>query len=93
MFTGYEATTVTTDGIVHKVSQREKHIGYVIKTENKETPFTVVDTVGSSGNFETLNEAVRAMCIACAVGELPAEERYEFLATLIAMKLAGEIRR
>ena len=93
MFTGYEATTVTTDGIVHKVQLGEKHIGYVIKTENKETPFTVVDTVGSSGNFETLNEAVRAMCIACAAGELPAEERYEFLATQIAMKLAGEIRR
>ena len=93
MFTSYDATTVTTDGIVHKVSLGETRIGHVIKTENKETPFTVVDTVGSSGNFETLNEAVRAMCIACAVGELPTEERYEFLASLIAMKLTGALRK
>lgn len=43
MITSYEATVVTTDDIVHEVNLEGKRIGYVIKTENKETPFTVVD--------------------------------------------------
>lgn len=42
MITNYEATVVTTDDIVHEVNLEGKRIGYVIKTENKETPFTVV---------------------------------------------------
>ncbi|SQM08769.1 putative bacteriophage protein [Escherichia coli] len=42
MITSYEATVVTTDDIVHEVSLEGKRIGYVIKTENKETPFTVM---------------------------------------------------
>ncbi|PQN31715.1 hypothetical protein C5K08_27450 [Shigella flexneri] len=37
------------------------HIGYVIKTENKETPFTVVDIDGLSGNFKTLVEGATKM--------------------------------
>lgn len=37
MITNYEATVVTTDDIVHEVNLEGKHIGYVIKTENKET--------------------------------------------------------
>ncbi|ENK6595504.1 hypothetical protein AB3316_004793, partial [Shigella boydii] len=54
MNTNYEATVATTDNIVHEVYLEGKHIGYVIKTENKETPFTVVDIDGLSGNFKTL---------------------------------------
>ena len=38
MITSYEATVVTTDDIVHEVNLEGKRIGYVIKTENKETP-------------------------------------------------------
>ena len=38
MITNYEATVVTTDDIVHEVNLEGKRIGYVIKTENKETP-------------------------------------------------------
>lgn len=37
MITNYEATVVTTDDIVHEVNLEGKRIGYVIKTENKET--------------------------------------------------------
>ncbi len=37
MITSYEATVVTTDDIVHEVNLEGKRIGYVIKTENKET--------------------------------------------------------
>ena len=48
MITNYEATVVTTDDIVHEVNLEGKRIGYVIKTENKETPFTVVDIDGPS---------------------------------------------
>lgn len=59
MITSYEATVVTTDDIVHEVSLEGKRIGYVIKTENKETPFTVVDIDGPSGNVKTLNEGVK----------------------------------
>lgn len=59
MITSYEATVVTTDDIVHEVTLEGKRIGYVIKTENKETPFTVVDIDGPSGNVKTLNEGVK----------------------------------
>lgn len=54
MITNYEATVVTTDDIVHEVNLEGKRIGYVIKTENKETPFTVVDIDGPSGNVKHL---------------------------------------
>ena len=37
MINSYEATIVTTDGIVLEVILEGKRIGYVIKTENKET--------------------------------------------------------
>lgn len=65
MITSYEATVVTTDDIVHEVNLEGKRIGYVIKTENKETPFTVVDIDGPSGNVKTLHEGVKkcARCI------------------------------
>ena len=56
MITNYEATVVTTDDIVHEVNLEGQRIGYVIKTENKETPFTVVDIDGPSGNVKTLDE-------------------------------------
>ncbi|EFX16567.1 putative bacteriophage protein [Escherichia coli DEC3F] len=59
MITSYEATVVTTDDIVHEVTLEGKRIGYVIKTENKETPFTVVDIDGPSGNVKTLNDGVK----------------------------------
>ena len=91
MITSYEATVVTTDDIVHEVNLEGKRIGYVIKTENKETPFTVVDIDGPSGNVKTLHEGVKKMCLV-HTGSLPAEEKKAgFLATLIAMKLNGEI--
>lgn len=63
MITNYEATVVTTDDIVHEVNLEGKRIGYVIKTENKETPFTVVDIDGPSGNVKTLDEGVKKMCL------------------------------
>ncbi|OJM08552.1 hypothetical protein BK275_28175 [Escherichia coli] len=64
MITNYEATVVTTDDIVHEVNLEGKRIGYVIKTENKETPFTVVDIDGPSGNVKTLDEGVKKMWLA-----------------------------
>ena len=74
MITSYEATVVTTDDIVHEVSLEGKRIGYVIKTENKETPFTVVDIDGPSGNVKTLNEGVKKMCLVHIGKNLPAEK-------------------
>lgn len=56
MITNYETTIVTTDDIVHEVNLEGKHVGYVIKTENKETPFTVVDIDGPSGNVKHFTE-------------------------------------
>ena len=91
MITNYEATVVTTDDIVHEVNLEGKRIGYVIKTENKEAPFTVVDIDGPSGNVKTLHEGVKKMCLVHTGKNLPAEKKAEFLATLIAMKLKGEI--
>jgi|GEM_PF-347408 len=90
MITNYEATVVTTDDIVHEVNLEGKRIGYVIKTENKETPFTVVDIDGPSGNVKTLDEGVKKMCLVHIGKNLPAEKKAEFLATLIAMKLKSE---
>ncbi len=66
MITNYEATVVTTDDIVHEVNLDGKRIGYVIKTENKETPFTVVDIDGPSGNVKTLHEGVKK-CAWCTL--------------------------
>ncbi|EOU4688046.1 hypothetical protein ACOIP8_004470 [Escherichia coli] len=51
------------------------HIGYVIKTENKETPFTVVDIDGLSGNFKTLVEGATKMCLVYIGNNLPAEKK------------------
>ncbi|ATH67786.1 MULTISPECIES: hypothetical protein [Shigella] len=82
MITSYEATVVTTDDIVHEVNLEGKRIGYVIKTENKETPFTVVDIDGPSGNVKTLNDGVKKMCLVHIGKNLPAEKKAEFLATL-----------
>lgn len=59
MIANYESTVVTTDNIVHEVYLEGKRIGHVIKTQNKETPFTVVDIDGPSGNVKTLNEGVK----------------------------------
>lgn len=91
MITNYEATVVTTDDIVHEVNLEGKRIGYVIKTENKETPFTVVDIDGPSGNVKTLDEGVKKMCWCISERICPQKKKAEFLATLIAMKLKGEI--
>lgn len=74
MITSYEATVVTTDNIVHEVNLKGKRIGYVIKTKNKETPFTVVDIDGPSGNVKTLNEGVKKMCLVHIVKDLCTEK-------------------
>ncbi|EEU9164242.1 TPA: hypothetical protein ACIXY3_005066 [Escherichia coli] len=91
MITNYEATVVTTDDIVHEVNLEGKRIGYVIKTENKETPFTVVDIDGSSGNGKTLNGCVKAICLANIAKTLPTEKKVKVLAELASMKLYGEL--
>ncbi len=78
MITSYEATVVTTDNIVHEVTLEGKRIGYVIKTENKETPFTVVDIDGPSGNVKTLNDGVKKMCLVHTGKNLPAEKKPNF---------------
>lgn len=75
MITNYEATVVTTDDIVHEVNLEGKRIGYVIKTENKETPFTVVDIDGPSGNVKTLDEGVKKMCLVHIGKNLPTEKK------------------
>ncbi|MBZ8370420.1 hypothetical protein H5Q83_15455 [Escherichia coli] len=90
-YPNYESTVVTTDNIVHEVYLEGKRIGHVIKTQNKETPFTVVDIDGPSGNVKTLNEGVKKMSLVHIGKNLPAEKKAAFLATLIAMKLKGEI--
>ncbi|EOK1984550.1 hypothetical protein ACJV8V_005243, partial [Escherichia coli] len=46
---------------------------------------------GPSGNVKTLHEGVKKMCLVHTGKNLPAEKKAEFLATLIAMKLKGEI--
>ncbi len=91
MITNYEATVVTTDDIVHEVNLEGKRIGYVIKTENKETPFTVVDIDGPSGNVKTLHEGVKKNVPGAYRKESARRKKAEFLAALIAMKLKGEI--
>ncbi|WNK01918.1 hypothetical protein [Escherichia coli] len=91
MITSYEATVVTTDDIVHEVSLEGKRIGYVIKTENKETPFTVVDIDGPSGNVKTLHGGVKKMCLVHIIKNIPAEKKDRIMATLIEMELKGEI--
>lgn len=78
MITSYEATVVTTDNIVHEVNLEGKRIGYVIKTENKETPFTVVDIDGPSGNVKTLDEGVTKMSLFHIGKNLPAEKKPNF---------------
>ncbi|EPP0389089.1 hypothetical protein ACUJ12_004323, partial [Shigella flexneri] len=42
-------------------------------------------------NVKTLNDGVKKMCLVHIGKNLPAEKKAEFLATLIAMKLKGEI--
>ncbi|EHU4697066.1 hypothetical protein ACUVG5_004555 [Escherichia coli] len=91
MITSYEATVVTTDDIVHEVSLEGKRIGYVIKTENKETPFTVVDVDGASLNVKTLDKGVKTMCLAHIGKRIPEEKKTDFFAAMIAMKLKGEL--
>ncbi|EFJ3029497.1 hypothetical protein VB938_005140 [Escherichia coli] len=91
MITSYEATVVTTDDIVHEVILEGKRIGYVIKTENKETPFTVVDIDGPSGNVKTLHEGVKKMSLVHIIKNIPAEKKDRIMATLIEMELKGEI--
>lgn len=75
MITNYKATVVTTDDIVHEVNLEGKRIGYVIKTENKKIPFTVVDIDGPLGNVKTLNEGVKKMCLVHIGKNLPAEKK------------------
>ena len=77
MITNYEATVVTTDDIVHEVNLEGKRIGYVIKTENKETPFTVVDIDGPSGNVKHLMKVSKNVPV--HIGKnLPAEKKPNF---------------
>ncbi len=75
MIANYESTVVTTDNIVHEVYLEGKRIGHVIKTQNKETPFTVVDIDGPSGNVKTLNEGVKKMSLVHIGKNLPAEKK------------------
>ncbi|EGB7357482.1 hypothetical protein IZE99_000647 [Escherichia coli] len=91
MITSYEATVVTTDDIVHEVSLKGERVGYVIKTENKETPFTVVDVDGASLNVKTLSKGVRIMSLVHIGKSLPEEKKDRFFAAMIAMKLKGEL--
>ncbi|HEM0051161.1 TPA: hypothetical protein U0S14_001678 [Escherichia coli] len=91
-----EVCAVTNNDIIHYIYVEDKGIdheiiGYVIKTENKEIPFTVVGIDGLSGNVKTLDEGVKKLCLVHIGKNQPAEKRPEFLATLIAMKLKGEI--
>ena len=78
------ASLPNADEIMQKVIENAK-------TENKETPFTVVDIDGPSGNVKTLDEGVTKVSLVHIGKNLPAEKKAEFLATLIAMKLKGEI--
>lgn len=78
MIANYESTVVTTDNIVHEVYLEGKRIGHVIKTQNKETPFTVVDIDGPSGNVKTLNEGVKKMSLVHIGKNLPAEKKPHF---------------
>lgn len=85
------AKTETTDGVVHNVFHESKHIGFIIKTENKEKPYTLVDMQGDTCNTETLENAVKRACLKQIAANMPKKERANFLAALVAMKLCGEL--
>lgn len=91
MITSYEATVVTTDDIVHEVNLEGKRIGYVIKTENKETPFTVVDIDGASIQGKTLDGCIKATCLSAITRNSPVAEKIKAAADMVLMKLHGEI--
>ncbi|WP_320728253.1 hypothetical protein [Enterobacter ludwigii] len=84
-----KARTETTDGVVHHVFHESKHVGFVIKTENKEKPYTLVDMQGDFCNTENLEDAVRKVCLKQIALNLPKNERADFLLALFAMKMRG----
>ncbi|KHE07935.1 hypothetical protein [Citrobacter braakii] len=86
-----KAKTETSDGVVHHVVQNDKRIGFVIKTDNKEAPYTIVDMQGDSGNTKTIEDAVKRICLKNIALTIPKEKRADFLAVLVALKLSGEL--
>lgn len=86
-----KARTETTDGVVHHVFHEGKHVGFIIKTENKEKPYTLVDMQGDTCNTKKLEDAVKKVSLKQIALNLPKEERAHFMAALIAMKLCGEL--
>ncbi|OQM39147.1 hypothetical protein [Citrobacter braakii] len=86
-----KAKTETCDDVVHHVFHDDKRVGFIIKTENKNMPFTIVDIQGDSGNAKNLEDAVKRICLKHIALTIPKEERADFMAVLIAMKLCGEL--
>lgn len=84
-----KARTETTDGVVHHVFHEGKHVGFIIKTENKEKPYTLVDMQGDTCNTKKLESAVRRVCLKQIALNIPETERENFLAAMVAMKLRG----
>lgn len=91
MIINYEVIVVIIDDIVYEVNLEGKCIGYVIKIENKEILFIVVDIDGLLGNVKIFDEGVKKMCLVYIGKNLFVEKKVEFLVILIVMKLKGEI--
>lgn len=86
-----EVAVGTDDDIVHEVTLDGKRIGFVIKTECRDSPFAIVDIDGPTGNAGTLQEAVMKMACVHASKSLPEAQRMKFMASLAEKNLRGEL--
>lgn len=87
----FHATTTTSDHITHEIYLDDKKIGYTIKTNRTENPYHFVDMVGDSGNTDSLNKAVRNLCVKDWFVNTEKEKRHEVMAVILAMKISGQI--
>ncbi|TKV24820.1 hypothetical protein [Citrobacter sp. wls613] len=87
----FNATVTTRDEVVHNVYKDDKQIGFIIKTDRKNKPYHFVDMVGDSGNTDSLNKAVKNLCVKDWFVNTEKEKRQEVIAVILAMKISGEL--
>lgn len=87
----FNVTVTTCDEVVHKVYQDDKQIGFIIKTNREGKPYHFVDMVGDSGNAESIDKAVKNLCVKNWYINTDKEKRHEVFTVILAMKVSGEL--
>ncbi|EMR0736678.1 hypothetical protein RVX82_000981 [Citrobacter braakii] len=86
-----EATITTKDEVIHNVYHEDKQIGFIVKTNRENKPYHFLDMTGDSGNAESIEKAVKNLCVKNWFLNAEKEKRNEVMVAILAMMVTGEL--